>query len=340
VQIVKKSVDIAEVVDRLHQASRQLLHSGETIHLQWIKNILECLILLPLVAEQNLRFGLDLQFPQLSPQPLHCLFQLRQVETKGAILLLQTGTIDADFTRIVNQSVEQIRIHPDLFSPWTGHCLERFSGGNGCQFRPYLLLWRHKSRLVFDLCLRLRFRLLPLPGLSQWFGLCFGFSFRLLGHLRCRSAVERFLYPSRCGQFREPFRSGLHRLRCRLEEFLFDGFRGRFQFRFNLQAGGDRFQLLDQIDSQPHSGTERNVIQLLRQAVGNCPRQSQHGRYRLGTLFGNTGQQRFEGMTEITHRHGARKTRTALEGMQRPLKIADHCLVFRVAAPGLERLLQ
>jgi len=113
---LQQFIDVTQITYSLQQASGQMLHSGETIHLQGIElfalTIQTSLFFVPLIAEQDLGLGLHVQFAQLLSQTLHSVPQLIYVVAKGTILLLQARTEDTHLTGIIHQLIHEIRVYP------------------------------------------------------------------------------------------------------------------------------------------------------------------------------------------------------------------------------------
>src|SRR5581483_10077509 len=93
---------------------RELLELAEAVELERVERGIRR-IGFALVARENLRFGFHLELAQLFAQTAHGLLELDEVEAERRDLLLETRAVDRDFTRVVDERIEQVRAHADHF---------------------------------------------------------------------------------------------------------------------------------------------------------------------------------------------------------------------------------
>ena len=113
-QVVEHALQAGDVGGRFGQAAAQLLQGGEAVELERIEGRI-ALVVLALVARHDLRFGLQIQTTQLVVQADVGAVEFGHGAAEGAQLLFQARTIDRDFTGMVDQAVEQVGAHADLF---------------------------------------------------------------------------------------------------------------------------------------------------------------------------------------------------------------------------------
>ena len=111
--VVEQVLDRDQVGHRLAERARELLQLREAVELERIEHAL--LVLLALVARDDLRFGFDLELSQLLAQSRDGLVELDEVEAEGRDLLFEARAVDRHLTRIVHERVEQVRTHADHF---------------------------------------------------------------------------------------------------------------------------------------------------------------------------------------------------------------------------------
>ena len=162
-QIVQHALQATQVGRRLVQRTAELLQGGEAVQLQRIE-LLVGLVLLALVAGDDLRLGFQVESPQLVAQSRIGALQFAHGTTEGAQLLFKPRAVDRHFTGMVDQAVEQVGTH------------------------AHLLLLRTRQRIFIDHALgRKRSRQRRFDRGRQWArGLC-GHGLDLAGRTRGRS---------------------------------------------------------------------------------------------------------------------------------------------------------
>jgi hypothetical protein len=102
-----------QVGRRLVQRTAELLQGGEAVQFQRIE-LLVGLVLLALVAGDDLRLGFQVESAQLVAQSRIGALQFAHGTTEGAQLLFQARAVDRHFTGMVDQAVEQVGAHAHL----------------------------------------------------------------------------------------------------------------------------------------------------------------------------------------------------------------------------------
>ena len=113
-QVVEHALQAAKVGRRFVQCAAQLLQRGEAVQLQRIE-LLVGLVLLALVAGNDLRLGFQVEAAQLVAQSRIGALQFAHGAAEGTELLFKPRTVDRHFTGVVDQAVEQIGTHTHLF---------------------------------------------------------------------------------------------------------------------------------------------------------------------------------------------------------------------------------
>ena len=97
-----------EVVDAFCHEAGEFLHAREAIEFQRVEG---ANFLFGLDAGLDLRFRLNLDFAQLPAQPRHVLHQFGKPLAEGVHFPLDPRAGDTDFTRIVDETIDQISPH-------------------------------------------------------------------------------------------------------------------------------------------------------------------------------------------------------------------------------------
>ena len=113
VEVFEQAFDAADVADRLGERARKLLDRRIAVEFQRIE--IRAVRVVLLVLEQDLRLGFHLELAQLLAQTRHRAIEFGEVELHLRHLLLDARAENADFAGIVQQVVEEFRVHARQF---------------------------------------------------------------------------------------------------------------------------------------------------------------------------------------------------------------------------------
>ena len=106
----EQALDARHVVRGFGERARELLDRGVAVELERIEVAAVSRADIVFVTMEDLRFGFDLELAELFLQARDGARQLAEVELDRAHLLLEARARDADFTGVVEQRVEQLRV--------------------------------------------------------------------------------------------------------------------------------------------------------------------------------------------------------------------------------------
>ena len=115
VELGEQAFDAGHVADGFGERARQLLDVRIAVELERIE-IGAVHLLVRLVLVEDLRLGLHLELAQLFAQAGDGAVEFDEVELDRGHLLVDAGAEDADFARVVEQVVEQVRIDTGQFA--------------------------------------------------------------------------------------------------------------------------------------------------------------------------------------------------------------------------------